>query len=147
MFFEDFKVGDQFTSRGVTFTEGEIVHFALQYDPQPFHIDVEAAKKSQYKGLIASGFQTMALVFRMLLQEGVIKNGMGSPGIDELRWTKPVRPGDTLHMEAKVLSVRPSSSRSDRGYVEMFCDVVNQRSESVMTMRVHQIHKCRDGAE
>jgi len=115
------------------------VRFALQYDPQSFHIDAEAARKSQYKGLIASGFQTMALTFRMLLQEGTLCNGMGSPGIDELRWKLPVRPGDTLRMIATVLSLRESSTRSDRGYVEVFCDTVNQRNESVMTLRVVQI--------
>lgn len=142
-YFEDFKVGDIYVSDGVTFTEGEIIHFALQYDPQPFHLDVEAAKKSQFKGLIASGFQTMALVFRMFIQKGVLKQGMGSPGMDELRWLKPVRPGDTLHMEAEVLSTKPSSSRIDRGYVTWGCNYVNQKSETVMTLKVHQIFRTR----
>ena len=111
MYFEEFNVGDKFSSGGVTFTESEIVRFALQYDPQPFHIDVEAANNSQFKGLIASGFQTLALVFRMYIQEGMLKQGMGSPGMDELRWLLPVRPGDTLHMEVEVLSTKASSSK------------------------------------
>ena len=118
MYFEEFNVGDKFSSGGVTFTESEIVRFALQYDPQPFHINIEAANNSQFKGLIASGFQTLALVFRMYIQEGMLKQGMGSPGMDELRWLLPVRPGDTLHMEVEVLSTKSSSSRTDRGYVE-----------------------------
>lgn len=143
MYFEEFKVGDKFVTSGVTFTESEIVRFALQYDPQPFHIDVEASEKSQYKGLIASGFQTMALAFRMYIQDGYLKQGMGSPGMDELRWLLPVRPGDTLHVEAEVVGVRESGSRTDRGYVDVFCAMVNQRSEKVMTVLVHQIIRRR----
>ena len=144
-YFEDFKVGDTYISDGVTFTKSEIIGFALQYDPQPFHLDVEAAKKSQFKGLIASGFHTMALVFRMFIQKGVLKQGMGSPGMDELRWLKPVRPGDTLHMEAEVLSTKASGSRTDRGYVTWGCNYVNQNSETVMTLKVHQIFRTRVG--
>lgn len=139
MYFEEFQVGDIYKSDGVTFTESEIVRFALQYDPQPFHMDVEAAQKSQFKGLIASGFQTLALVFRMFIQEGTLKQGMGSPGMDELRWLRPVRPGDTVHMEAEVLSKKESSSRNDRGYVDLLCRMINQRSDTVMTVRVIQI--------
>ena len=144
MYFEEFSVGDKFSSGGVTFTESEIVRFALQYDPQPFHIDVEAANNSQFKGLIASGFQTLALVFRMYIQEGMLKQGMGSPGMDELRWLLPVRPGDTLHMETEILSTKASSSKTDRGYVEKLCTVVNQKSEKVMTVRVIQIIRRRE---
>ena len=144
MYFEEFNVGDKFSSDGVTFTESEIVRFALQYDPQPFHIDVEAANNSQFKGLIASGFQTLALVFRMYIQEGMLKQGMGSPGMDELRWLLPVRPGDTLHMETEILSTKASSSKTDRGYVEKLCTVVNQKSEKVMTVRVIQIIRRRE---
>lgn len=143
MFFEEYKVGDTFKSAGVTFTESSIIDFALKYDPQPFHIDVEAAKNSQYKGLIASGFQTMALTFRMYIQEGFLKQGMGSPGMDELRWLLPVRPGDTLHLQSEVLSTRASSSRTDRGYVEIFCRYINQRDETVMTVRLTQIIRRR----
>ena len=139
MYFEEYKVGDKFKSSGVTFTESSIIDFAIKYDPQPFHIDVEAAAKSQYKGLIASGFQTLALVFRMYIQEGFIKQGMGSPGMDELRWLKPVRPGDTLHIESEVLGTKASSSREDRGYVDIFCSWINQRDEVVMTVRLTQI--------
>ncbi len=139
MFFEEYKLGDRFKSGGVTFTESEIVRFALQYDPQPFHIDVEAAKKSQFNGLIASGFQTMALVFRMYIQEGMLKQGMGSPGMDELRWLLPVRPGDTLHLESEVISTKASSSKTDRGYVEILCSIFNQKSQKVMSFRVTQI--------
>ncbi len=139
MYFEDFRVGDKFKTHGVTFTESEIISFALQYDPQPFHIDVVAATKTQFGGLIASGFQTLALVFRMFIQDGYLEHGMGSPGMDELRWLQPVRPGDTLHMEVEVLNTRASNSRLDRGYATLFCAMINQNTEKVMTVRVNQI--------
>ncbi len=143
MYFEEYQVGDTFESAGVTFTESSIIDFALKYDPQPFHIDVEAATKSQYKGLIASGFQTLALTFRMYIQEGLLKQGMGSPGMDELRWLLPVRPGDTLHLQSEVLNTKASSSRTDRGYVEIFCRFINQRDETVMTAKLTQIIRRR----
>ncbi len=145
MYFEEFKVGDKFRSAGITFTESEIIRFAIQYDPQPFHIDVEAAAKSQYKGLIASGFQTLALVFRMYIQDGMLKQGMGSPGMDELRWLLPVRPGDTLHMETEVLEMTASRSRTDRGFVRIQCNMINQRSEKVMKVQVTQIIRRKQG--
>ncbi len=145
MYFEEFKVGDKFRSAGITFTESEIIRFAIQYDPQPFHIDVEAAAKSQYKGLIASGFQTLALVFRMYIQDGMLKQGMGSPGMDQLRWLLPVRPGDTLHMETEVLEMTASRSKTDRGYVLIQCNMINQRSEKVMKVQVTQIIRRKQG--
>ena len=112
LYFEDFKPGDRFVSDGVTVTEAMIVDFALTYDPQPFHIDAEAARASNFGGLIASGFQTLALGFRMLIQTGVFRKcGMGSPGLDELRWPRPVRPGDTLHSELEIIELRPSQSK------------------------------------
>ncbi|MFC1664347.1 MaoC family dehydratase [Pseudomonadota bacterium] len=132
-YFDDFEVGEKFVSRGVTFTEADIIDFALRYDPQPFHIDTEAAAESVYGGLIASGFHTMALSFRMFLQEGVISHcSMGSPGIDEVRWLAPVRPGDTLHMEAEVVESKPSGSKPDRGITRMKYVAYNQRQEPVL---------------
>jgi acyl dehydratase len=141
-YFDDFEVGERFRSRGVTLTEAEIVSFALAYDPQPFHIDAEAAAKSPFGGLIASGLQTFALGWRMFLQEGLFNAcSMGSPGIDEMRWTAPVRPGDTLYTEAEVREVRPSSSKPDRGTLRMAYRIVNQRGETVLTMTIAHILK------
>ena len=135
-YFDDFVVGERFVSPGVTVTESMIVEFALQYDPQPFHLDAEAARASNFDGLIASGFQTMALGFRMFLALGLFRAcSMGSPGVDELRWPRPVRPGDTLRQIAEVLELRPSRSKPDRGIVVMRHAVVNQRDEEVMTYR------------
>ena len=111
------KTGQTFTTRGITITEGQIVDFGLTYDPQPFHIDREAAAQTPFGGLIASGFQTVALAFRMFYQENVINAcAIGSPGMDELRWRLPVRPNDTLTTEAEVLSLKASRSKPDRGF-------------------------------
>lgn len=135
-YFDDFEVGERFVSRGVTLSEAQILDFALAYDPQPFHLDRTAAEASPYGGLIASGFQTLALAFRMFYQEQVINAcSMGSPGMSELRWLGPVRPGDTLRTEAEVMTTRPSRSKPDRGSVEMAFSVKNQRDEVVMTFR------------
>ena len=139
-YFEDFAAGDRFVSPGKTLSEAEMLDFAFRFDPQPIHLDVEAACESPYDGLIASGFHTMVVGFRMLWQTGVFNAcSLGSPGIDEVRWLKPVRPGDTLHTEAEVLEARPSSSKPDRGVCRVKYTVVNQTGEAVMTMTAVQI--------
>ena len=132
--FDDFDVGERFVSPGITVSEAQILDFALAYDPQPFHLDKEAAARSPYGGLIASGFQTLAVGFRSFYQAGVINHAsIGSPGLDALRWLKPVRPGDTLHTEGEVKSKRASRSKPDRGIVYMDWEVKNQAGEVVMT--------------
>ena len=133
-YFDDFKVGQRFVSRGATLSEAQILDFAWTYDPQPFHIDKVAAEEWGYGGLIASGFQTLLIAFRLYFQERIITAAsLGSPGMDELRWLKPVRPDDTIHVETEVLEARPSSSKPDRGSLRMRFAVVNQRGETVMT--------------
>jgi acyl dehydratase len=144
-YFEDFKVGERFRSKGVTLSEAEVISFALAYDPQPFHIDVEAARKSAFGQLIASGLHTFALGWRMFLQEGLLSAcSMGSPGIDELRWTAPVKPGDTIYTEAEVLEVRSSASKPDRGTLRMGYRIVNQKDETVLTMAIVHILRKRE---
>jgi acyl dehydratase len=146
MFFEDFKPGDRFVSPGVTVTEGMIIDFALAYDPQPFHLDSRAAAASHFGGLIASGIQTLALGFRVFLQLGLFSAcGMGSPGLDELRWLRPVRPGDTLRSDVEVVEARPSRSKPDRGMLVMAFTIRNQRDEDVLTMRTMQLTRRRSG--
>ena len=143
-YFDDFKVGERFRSKGVTLTEAEVINFALAYDPQPFHIDREAAAKSPFGELIASGLHTFALGWRMFLQEGLFSAcSMGSPGIDELRWTAPVKPGDTLYTEAEVLEARASASKPDRGTLRMGYRILNQKSEVVLTMAIAHILRKR----
>ena len=138
--FEEFEVGQHFVSQGVTVTEASIIEFASRYDPQRFHVDVEAAARTHFGGLIASGFQTIGLSFRKFFDLGVIReSGIGAPGVEELHWTAPVRPGDTLHTEVEVLEVQPSRSRPDRGIVRLRYIALNQRGETVMTMVVPQI--------
>ena len=139
-YFDDFEIGERFVSRGVTVTEAQILDFALRYDPQPFHLDSHAAAQSPYGGLIASGFQTLALGFRMFFQENVITAAsLGSPGMDELRWLAPVRPGDTLHTEAQVKDKRLSKSKPDRGTLRMAYTIKNQENQPVMTFVCNHI--------
>jgi acyl dehydratase len=133
-YFEDFKPGDRFDSAGVTITEAQIIEFALRYDPQPFHLDVEAAKQSMFGGLVASGLMTLALGLRLFLQTGIMGANLGSPGLDEVRFLKPVRPGDTIRMQAEVLETRPSGSKPDRGTVRIAYHIFNQRGEEALSL-------------
>lgn len=133
-YFEDYSPGEIVAAAGVTVTETDILDFAFRYDPQPFHLDKEAASNSIYGGLIASGWQTGALGFRMLMQAGLLgKGSIGSPGLDELRWFKPTRPGDTLYAKAEILEKRESASKPDRGIVKMRYWVENQKGETLMS--------------
>ena len=134
LYFDDFEPEQVFNSKGVTLSESQILDFALLYDPQPFHLDKEAAAEGPFNGLIASGFQTLALAFRIFYQANVVNAcSMGSPGLDELRWVRPVRPGDTLKVRATVKEKRPSRSKPDRGTMIMDYEVLNQLGEVVMT--------------
>ena len=137
--FEEFEVGQRFVSQGVTFTEASIIDFASRYDPQRFHIDREEAARTPFGGLVASGFQTLGLSFRKFFELGVIReSGIGAPGVEELRWTAPVRPGDTVRVEVEVIEIRPSRSKADRGIVRMRYTTRNQRGETVMILIVPQ---------
>jgi acyl dehydratase len=143
-FFEDYRPGEVICADGVSLTEAAIVHFALQYDPQPIHLDRLAAERSIYGGLIASGFHVVTMGFRMLIQAGLLgESSMGSPGIDELRWLLPVRPGDTLYAEAEITDTRPSASKPDRGVVHIAYRILNQHREVVSTFRGMQLVRRR----
>lgn len=135
-YFEDFAVGEviQLGTRSVG--EEEIIEFAERYDPQSFHIDREAAKESIFGGLIASGWHSCAMLMRLMV-DAVIRDSssMGSPGIDEIRWILPVRPGDTLTARYKVVDVKPSSSKPDRGVIFCECELENAQGQIVMTMK------------
>ncbi len=141
-FFEDFKAGQEFKGKGITLTEANIIDFALSYDPQPFHIDVAAAEQSAFEGLIASGFQTIAVTFRSFWETGVMAYcGAGGAGIDKVTWHKPVRPGDTITTMAEVLEVIPSSSKPQQGIVRMRYTGSNQDGVKVITVEIPQIMK------
>ena len=145
-FLDDLTPGQRFTSPGLTLTEAEIIDFAWRYDPQPFHLDANAAADSPYGGLIASGFQSLAICFRLFIQSGILaESSMGSPGIDELRWLAPVRPGDTLHSEIEVLDVRPSNTKPDRGIARLKYQAVNQRGEAVLSFIVMHLLRRKPG--
>jgi acyl dehydratase len=135
-YFDDFKPGQSFELGSRTITRESILAFAREYDPQPFHTDEAAAKQTIYGGLIASGWQTGALLMR-LCWDGLLHDcaNLGSPGIDELRWVKPVRPGDTLSLRYTVLETIPSRSKPDRGIVRSLCELRNQAGEVVLTMK------------
>ena len=133
-YLDDFRPGDRFESpHGYTFTDADIIQFAHRYDPQVFHLDAEAAKASIFGGLIASGFQTLAATFRLVHAIGFLTHNMGGPGMDELRWLKPVRPGDTLRASAEIVEVVPSRSKPDRGALKYRVAAINQNGETVMT--------------
>jgi acyl dehydratase len=139
-FLDDLSVGERFMSAGTTLTEAQIIEFALQYDPQAFHVDADAAARSAYGGIIASGFQTIVLTFRLFIQTDVFaESSMGSPGMDELRWLAPVRPGDTLHAEVEVLEITPSRSKPDRGIARLAYQTINQRGEKVASFIISHL--------
>ena len=132
-YFEDFKVGERFVSGGLTLTESAIIDFARQWDPQPFHVDVEFANKWSYGGLIASGLHTMCVTLRLWLELGVLRAcSLGSPGLGETQFPRPVRPGDTLRVVTDIVQLRASASKPDRGICRLRQVTINQRGEHVM---------------
>jgi len=134
IYWEDFKVGEVLDMGSHTFSEEEIVAFALQFDPQPIHIDAEAAKASIYGGLIASGWHTCAICMRHMVDAYVNETiSMGSPGLDNIRWVKPVRPGDTIAFRRTITASRASASRPDAGLMQARWEAINQKGEVVMS--------------
>jgi len=144
-YFEDYVAGEVHEFGSIEVDEREIIAFARCYDPQPFHTDPDAARESIYGGLIASGWHTSCLMMRLLVDHYLSRAGnLGSPGIDELRWPKPVRPGDTLSVRVTILKANRSRSKPDRGIIHSYIEVLNQQSEVVMTMKVVNFVRCRE---
>ena len=134
-YWEDFYPGQVLEAGNISLSEEEIIEFAAKYDPQPFHTDLEKAKQSVFGGLIASGWQTASICMRLLCDRYILESAsMGSPGVDEVRWVKPVRPGDSLHLKSTVLETRASASRPDMGMVRSRSELYNQHGELVMHM-------------
>ena len=134
--FEDFEADQSYDLGTHKMTSEEILDFARRFDPQPFHVDEERAKGSVFGGLVASGWHTASVFMRLYVGSLLARSAaMGSPGVEELRWLKPVRPGDVLSASLRVLRTEPSSCRSDRGTVFVLAEVVNQKGETVMTMK------------
>jgi acyl dehydratase len=134
-YWEDFKPGDTAPMGEKRMNAEEMMAFASAYDPQPFHVDEAAARRSMYGGLIASGWHTVALVMRMMVDSYLNASAsLGSPGVENVRWMKPVRPGDTIRATRTVLETRASASRPEMGIVKSRWEVFNQNDEMVMTM-------------
>ncbi len=135
-YFEDFEAGQKINVGTRTVTEEEIIDFATRFDPQPFHVDQAAAAQSMYGSIIASGWHTCGMIMRLMV-DGYLRDSssIGSPGVDEVRWLKPVYGGDTLHVSSTILEVRPSTSKPDRGVVSTIWEAKNQRGELVATIK------------
>ena len=134
-YFEDYVEGDVYRFGSITVAADEIVAFARRFDPQSFHTDPETAKQSPFGGIIASGWHTASLMMRLFVDHYLTHvASLASPGVDELRWLKPVRPGDTLSIRVTVLKAAPSKSKPDRGVVTSGIEVLNQANETVMTL-------------
>ena len=144
-YFEDYVPGLTVDCGSFSVSEAEIIAFAKEYDPQPFHVDPVAAKDGPYGGLIASGWHTTSMMMRQLVDHYVsAESSLGAAGVDELRWPKPVRPGDTLQVRATVLEARRSGSRPDRGIVKTLAELTNSGGELVMKLTAINFVLLRD---
>ena len=146
-YFEDLEVGDTFEVGSYTVTKSEIVEFAEQFDPQPFHVDEAAAQASLFGELVASGLHTLCLSVRLFVTEFVTPDeglaNMGGLGMDELRWHQPVTPGETLTLRIEVVEKTPSESKPDRGYVDFRRSVWNEEGEKLLSIVSHNIVRRR----
>lgn len=146
-YFEDYTPGLTVDCGTFTLTEEEIISFAKEYDPQPFHVDPAAAAAGPVGGLIASGWHTTSMMMRLLVDNFISgETGLGAAAIDEIRWPRPVRPGDTLRVRAEVTGARRSRSKPDRGIVTSFIEITNQRGETAMTMKATNFFLTREPA-
>lgn len=143
-YFEDYLEGEIVDCGRVGVDETEVVEFGRRFDPQPFHADPAAAAKGPFGGVVASGWHTASLMMRLFVQRYISSvASLGSPGASELKWLLPVRGGDALRVRITVLESRRSVSKPDRGLVQSFVEVFNQRQELVMSMRVLNFLTCR----
>ena len=148
LYLEDLHVGDRFGSDTIGVTEESIIAFAREFDPQQFHLDANAAEKSIFKGLSASGWHTAAMSMRLFITgELKIAGGSIGLGVDELRWPLPVRPGDVLRLETEILDARASRSKPDRGIIRIRNVTTNQRGEIVQTFMAFVMVRRRPPAE
>ena len=145
--FENFSVGERFEFGDYLVTDEEIVEFARRYDPQPFHLDAEAAARSHFGGLIASGWMSCSVLMQLVCDHFIPPaSSMGSPGVDELRWLKPVRPGDRLRAAVEVVGVKASQSKPSRGVITVQQELINQHGECVLTLLGRGMYQRRPSA-
>jgi acyl dehydratase len=134
LFFEDFAVGQRYETPGITVSEADIIAFARQFDPQYFHLDPAAAAKSAFGGLVASGLQTLSLTMRLFFELNLWERAIiASPGMEDVRWLAPLRPGDTMRSVVEVSAVKRSHSKPDRGVVSTAHRVFNQHDQVIFT--------------
>ena len=146
-YFEDYVPGSVHEFGSITVDEQEVLDFGRRFVPLSYHVDKEAAKRSIYGGLIASGWHTAALMMRLYTDNYLSKvANLGSPGCDELRWPKPVFPGDELSLRVAVLETRRSNSKPDRGIVRSFVEVLNQKRDVVMSLKMVNFVRGRESA-
>jgi acyl dehydratase len=135
LYWEDFPAGHRMDFGALKVSREAVLAFARDFDPQPFHLDDEAARQSLFGGLCASGWHTCAMAMRMMCDEYLLRSAsLGSPGVDSVRWLKPVYPDDTLSMHTEVLAARPMASKPDVGLVQTRWELHNQRGEPVLRM-------------
>ena len=145
---EDYPVGSVYEFGSITVNEDDIIDFARRFDPQVFHTDPEAAKTTIYGGLIASGWHTAGIMMRLIVDHYLAsERSLGSPGIDELRWTRPVRTGDELSIRVTVKEANRSRSKPDRGVLRSFVEVLNQDREIVLTANAVTFMLCREAPQ
>ena len=143
-YLDDLKPGDRFVSGGLTLTEAEIIDFAFRYDPQPFHLDHDAAAKSMFGKLSASGWHTCAMAMRLMVTNFLVHtSSLGSPGLESLKWLKPVFPGDTLRLQHTITEKRAMSKRPDVGLVRTIWEMHNQHGEKVLHMEGYGMFRRR----
>jgi acyl dehydratase len=134
-FLEDYETGKVYEFGSITVSEAAILEFATRYDPQYFHMDRVKAAASEFGGIIASGFHTVSLAMRLFVDHYLSHvASLASPGVDEIRWPKPLRPGDTIRIRVSILEARPSRSKADRGIVRSRVEAINQNQELVLSM-------------
>jgi acyl dehydratase len=143
-YFEDYVSGSTFEYGAISLSADEIIDFARRFDPQPIHTDPQAAARGPFAGVIASGWHTASIMMRLLADHYISHvASIASPGVDELRWLIPVRPGDTLSIRVTVLETKRSHSKPDRGTVRSLVEVMNQNKEVVMSLKPLSIVRCR----
>ena len=144
-YFEDYRAGSVYHYGAITVDEAEVIAFATRFDPQNMHVDPEAAARGPFGGLIASGWHTAAMMMRLFADNYLSTvASLASPGVDELRWTRPVRPGDALNIRVTVLEANVSRSKPDRGVVRTLIEVLNQNGELAMSCKAINLLRRRD---
>lgn len=143
-YFEDYIPGQVHEFGTIAVSEPEIIEFAQRFDPQPMHVDPEAAARGRYGGIIASGWHTVGVAMRLLVDHYISKvASLASPGVDEVRWPHPVRPGDSIRIRVSVLEARPSRSKPDRGVVRTQVEAFNQDDQLVLSLVAMSIFRRR----